>query len=339
MMTWGGASWRAHPRLYEGESFSSWLHRSAQANGVGDHSFCRQALGERASWNRDIDRFADSSMLLAASNSTGERIERLQHSVIASVEGRMFKEHRGRGELTWVLPIGIRSRKRKAFGQQYCPVCLSNEKPWLRLKWRFAWMTVCSIHQVVLHDACRRCGSPIILHRISSHPQRGLLCSHCGDRLAGVGLPATQAEVQFQRRLERALDSRWMNWYGVPNAPLEIFNGLRALSRGLYTSSHGVGLVELMPIGMYRARPSQLSLGIEHWRLEHRRYAMSVLRHVLLGWPTTFLEKAVGHRLYRGRFDDCKGSSQPAWLDQVLQRLERSVPNFNNRWAGHQKKK
>ncbi|WP_080931391.1 TniQ family protein [Xanthomonas arboricola] len=337
-MTWGGANWCAHPRIHEGESFSSWLHRSAQANGVGDHSFCRQALGERASWNRDIDRFADTPMLLSAAQAMGEQAERLHNSVIASVEGRMFTEHRSRGELTWVLPVGMRNRKRRAFGQQYCPECLSDSEPWLRLKWRFAWMTVCTIHHVALHDACSRCGSPILLHRMSSHPKRGLLCSHCGERLAGTGQRATQRQVRFQRRLERAVDARWMMWCGVPHRPLEIFTGLRALTRGLYTNSRGVGLVELMPRALYRAKPLRAGLGIEHWRIEQRSYAMEVLRHVLMDWPNAFLRQAREHRLYRGRFDADTRSPQPAWLEAVLQTLERPVTNFHARWAGHRTK-
>lgn len=335
-MTWGGATWCAHPRLHTGESFSSWLHRVAQANGVGDHSFCRQVLGGHAAWDRDLDRFVDERMLIAASLATGERLQNLQGSVIAGVAGRMFEEHRVRGELEWVLPLGIRARRRTAFGQQYCPVCLSS-MPWLRLTWRFAWMTVCSTHHVALRDACENCASPITLHRISSNPRRGLLCSHCGDRLAGAGDAAPQAEVRFQRRLERALSGYWLNWYGTPTAPLDVFRGLRSLARGLYTSSHGIGLVELMPLAMYRNRPSPGALGIEHWRIERRRYAMSILRHVLAGWPDSFLDGARVHHLYRARFDDRVRSGQPTWLDRVLQQLERPVPNLTGRWAGYQK--
>lgn len=331
-MPWGGASWCAHPKLRDGESFSSWLHRGAQANGIADHSFCRQVLGERATWNRDLDRFANETMLAAAAMATGEQIQGLRRSVIASASGRLFPEHTERGALDWILPLGVRGRKRTWFGQQYCPVCLANESPWLRLHWRFAWSTVCSVHQVVLRDACANCGSPISLHRMSSHPLRGFLCSSCGSRLAGTGQPATQREVKFQRRLERSAAGQSIDWCGAQTAPLEVFGGLRSLVRGLYTSSHGVGLVELMPRSMYRLRPTLDRRGIERWRIEQRRYALRVVRHILLGWPEVFIEAALAHRIYRARFDARVRSPMASWLEGALQALERPVPNLRNRW-------
>ncbi|WP_372380085.1 TniQ family protein [Xanthomonas sp. NCPPB 1062] len=332
-MTWGGATWCAHPRLHTGESFSSWLHRSAQANGVADHSFCRQVLGERATWNRDLDRFANDVMLDAASRATGEEFERLRCSVIASASGRVFSAHSERGTLDWVLPLGMRGRKRKAFGQQYCPECLAADAPWLHLRWRFAWSIVCSIHGVALRDSCMACGSPISLHRLSSHPLRGFLCSHCGNRLAGKGEKATQREVLFQRRLERALAGHWLDWLGHHAQPLDVFTGLRSLARGIYTNSHGVGLVELMPHAMYRMRPVRNGRCFEHWRIDQRRYAMSVLRHILVDWPERFIDLAKAHCIYRARFDNCARSPQPAWLELALLPLERSIPNLRRRWA------
>ncbi len=330
-MEWGGVRWCAHPRLHVGESFSSWLHRSAQANGISDHSFCRQVFGERASWNRDLDRFGGEQLLHSASLATGENLERLRSGVLGIYVGTLFKEFRTAGELHWVLPMGIRGRKRTAFGQQYCPACLGSREPWLRLMWRLAWVTVCSEHQVLLHDCCTNCSAPISLRRLSSHPVRGFVCSVCGYRLAGTGVPARQAEVRFQRRLERALRANTIEWFGQDTASLDIFTGLRALMRGLYTNSHGSGLIELMPSAMFRRRPRSTAMGFEHWRIEKRRYAMGVLRYVLADWPDPLLSQALEHRIYRSRFDDGHGSVQPRWLELGLRRLERPIPNLVDR--------
>lgn len=328
----GRSYWLAHPHIHRGEALSSWLHRFAQANGMADHTFCRHVLGGRAGWNRDLDRFTDDALLQLAASITGESLDRLRLGVLSAAEGVVFPKYRVRGELQWVLPQGVRARKRTAFGQQYCPECLRKEGPWLQLAWRFAWATVCTRHCVWLRDCCGNCGNPITLHRVSSHPLRGLLCSHCGRALAAAGQPAPRAVVSFQRLLERAYTKGVVQWHGNVESSIDVFEGLRAMVRCAPTTRRDVGLVDLMPSYIYRARPANPGMGIEHCRFSERRYFLDVIRRALIGWPDAFVQAASSAGIYRRHFDGRTRVTHPAWLESALVNLERPVANLQLRW-------
>lgn len=325
------ARWCAHPRLRSGEALSSWLHRFAQANGVADHTFCRQILRERPAWNRDIDRYADASVLESAAAMTGERLDRLKDSVLRAAEGKLFATHTQRGELPWVLPLGIYHRLRRRFGQQFCPRCISEPQPWLRLAWRFAWSTVCTVHGIRLLDRCPTCGAPFMFHRMQLISLLGLRCTVCGSTLAAPRVLATQSVVRFQKRLERAYFRGSVVIGGELISALDLFVGLRSIARALNSRKNSTGLCEMLPKWLREQRPQEHGTGLEHWRSDSRHWAMEALRRCLDLWPDEFVSEAILHRIYRFRFDDSVASPQPAWLEQVLLRLERPVDCLRSR--------
>jgi len=330
-MNWGGGTWCAHPRLQTDEAFSSWLHRGALANGVSDHTYCRHVLGERPSWDRDVDRYADVAMLASAMLATGEPLVRLQKSIMLNAQGRLFATHTTRGLLPWILPLGVRGRRRAAFGQQFCPRCLAEPNAYFRLSWRFAWMTVCRRHGILLQDACSGCASPVSIHRLFPLLARGWVCPVCQRPLADLGQHAKSAAMRFQSRLESAWRVGSTPWLGGKVSALALFGGLRSLCRGLWTPAHSEGLVDLMPLPMRRKRPRRSTQGIEYWRLPVRMFAMDALRRTLEDWPHGFVAAAREHRIYRSHFDDRRSSAQPDWLEMALATLERPHPNLSRR--------
>lgn len=150
------------------------------------------------------------------------------------------------------------------------------------------------------------------------------------------GEALARAVVSFQRILEHACKKGVVHWYGNVESSIDVFDGLRAMARGVPTTRRDVGLVDLMPSHIYRARPTDLGMGIEHCRAFERRYILDVIRRSLIGWPDKFVQASSSAGMYRRHFDGRTRVSHPAWLESALVKLERPVANFELRWANRQ---
>lgn len=142
--------------------------RSAQANGLRAHAFCRLTFGSGAQiWNRDFDRTASQDVLRALAESTGASLDELAGGMLSSYEGILFEHHNPGGNTKWILPLGIYHRTRKRCGLQFCPRCLAEEQqPYYRKQWRLAFCTLCERHAVMMHDRCPRCEAPVAFFRV-----------------------------------------------------------------------------------------------------------------------------------------------------------------------------
>lgn len=305
--------WCAHPRLKDGEALSSWLHRSAFANGMSDHTYCRYVFGERPVWNRDVDHFADEAMLESASKATGEAVPRLRAATLRKYEGVLY-ESLGEAQMPWVLSLGIYHRLRRRHGQQFCSECLRQNEPWLRLHWRLAWVTCCLEHRSILRDACPKCDSPLIFHRAAPDLANRLRCHRCGADVSGYDgrMPAAEETVRLQAWLETALNEQSANVGGQRVTVRELFGGLRVLVRGTYDKAHLRG----MQAAFDAREASRPKFGIERWRLPHRIFAMRVLAVALDDWPTSFRHLCRANRILRARFESQSEDADrtPRWI-------------------------
>jgi len=156
-----------HPQPKPDEIFSSWFCRIAQDNGMKLHTLEVQLWGrDKQIWTRDIDRSIDEPTLAKVAAVSSTTIERARETCLRSYEGRMFERLNVAGNSDWILPSGIFHRKRKRPGMQFCPLCLAtDETPYYRKAWRLALSTFCDLHDVMLHDRCPKCQSPVIFHR------------------------------------------------------------------------------------------------------------------------------------------------------------------------------
>src|SRR5205814_803631 len=102
---------------------------------------------------------------------------------------------------------------RQNFGQQFCPLCLHEDKePYYRKRWRLAFMTCCEIHAVALLDRCPQCGSPVNFHRNElgdpnvSHAVSTTHCFKCAldlsdPTICSFAKPSADPLVTFTRSL------------------------------------------------------------------------------------------------------------------------------------------
>jgi hypothetical protein len=149
------------------ELLSHWIVRTAHANRIKLQTFTTLGLGrEAALWNRDIDRSASDELLGLLSAQTGSTVDELRGGLLSAYEGTLFSAHNAFGNTKWILPLGIYHRTRRAFGVQFCPLCLFFDPiPYFRRRWRLALSTICEHHGNMLHDRCPACGSAVVYFR------------------------------------------------------------------------------------------------------------------------------------------------------------------------------
>lgn len=201
--------------LIDGESFSSWFIRLADAHCMSVQQLGFWLMGRgRQVFGEDMDRGAWACMLEAVSAAAGQPLARLVAGTLRSHEGLLWGELPRQGPARWVLPIVKRSTQRDGFGVQYCPQCLATDQvPHLRLAWRLAFSVACIEHGCRLLDRCDRCYAPVAPHRWRTGALRELgssgivRCQECGadrrrSRLAEAGLNAIQAQARMVEVLQ-----------------------------------------------------------------------------------------------------------------------------------------
>lgn len=317
--------WCAHPRLKPGESVSSWLHRSAFANGMSNHTFCRHVFGGRAVWNRDVDHVLDHRMLEIVAAATLESADKLEQGSLAAFQGKLFVDAGLRvAHFPWVLSLGVYHRTRHRHGQQFCPRCLQTDA-WLRLEWRLAWAICCTEHACYLRDACPACDGPIVFHRMSLAVPGRLNCHLCGANVLreAEDVPAPEATLRFQRSLADAVRKGAARPGGGDAVPaLEYFEGLRMLVRGAFNKKALKGLATAFAATERLAKLTCPPMYLERWRLPERIFALEMVRLTLRDWPDGFVHACHRHGIYRSRFEEVRGAA-PQWLLRGLNGLDR----------------
>ncbi|TAG77262.1 MAG: hypothetical protein EAZ24_01460 [Burkholderiales bacterium] len=177
-----------HPRILPDELLTSWLTRTATANGMKIQRLLDVAIGSGVpTLQRDYDRFAPKAHLARFAEITGEPVDRIEASTLRVFERTFVEEVRTNGNTRWILAYGVYHRKRRRHGLQYCPVCLQLDPvPYFRTVWRCAFYVECSEHQVQMLDACPRCDAPVVPFRVELGKRRSTLrttmtCCHACD--------------------------------------------------------------------------------------------------------------------------------------------------------------
>jgi hypothetical protein len=155
--------WATHLKLKEGELLSSWIVRLSSDCGMTAEQFCKVALSIKRPNLSSMDRSPDDSDLKALSEGTGESLERIRESSMLAEDGYALNQS-GKGQTSWIIPavtfLALQNKKFHA-GMPYCPECLrTDEKPYYRKVWRYAFHPICPIHRVPLSNACPHCNEP-----------------------------------------------------------------------------------------------------------------------------------------------------------------------------------
>ncbi|MCS4509966.1 TniQ family protein [Xylophilus ampelinus] len=291
------------------ELLSSWMIRLARGNGFKVHNFCAQFFGrDRQIWNRDIDHHAPPWLLDALAARSGTTPERIVQTTLRAFESFAFERFNEVGVTRWILPLGVFHRTRRAYGQQFCPLCLANDpEPYLRRSWRLALVVICTRHGVLLQDRCPECESPMTPHRSdmaarSGVPERTnmMRCYKCRSRVDAAVRDAAPEDIQMQMQIDAVLRDGFIVMESGRDvyAPL-YFDGLRMIMR----------VAELPPTVRHRS-------GFEFTSIEHRLKLLRAAVELTGDWPTRLLRRCstLSHA-----YTSVSGQEQgPYWLDSVL---------------------
>lgn len=234
--------WPGRPTLLPGESFSSWFARTAVANGLRPAELFRIVQPGEDRNPRDLDRYADDTMLDLLADRTGIGIERLRKATFRRWEGLLFSHDYGDRKLTWLPPAG-RQGGNRCYGQQVCPLCLEGDQhPYLRQIWRLAFIATCPLHGCLLHDRCQHCGETLNVLRQNGRDE--IRCWACGAdvRTFHTDSPAVNvAEVQ-EELLRRTSQGWWDLGKFGPVYSFAAFDMLALITRLLMSGRHALAL-------------------------------------------------------------------------------------------------
>ena len=175
-----GELWPVHFKPFHDELLSSWLSRVALANAPKAHTFCHLVWPHLEIWTRDIDVLAPEVLIREMSSRTATCLLKARRTGLISFEGIVMENFIQNGRNRWIMPLGIYHRKRTRFGMQWCPLCLGTDpQPYLRKHWRFAFVSSCPKHNIILADRCHQCSSPILPYKMSL-----IECHKCGENLS-----------------------------------------------------------------------------------------------------------------------------------------------------------
>jgi len=96
----------------------------------------------------------------------------------------------------------------------YCPLCLANEVPFFRIKWRTTFHYICEVHECWMRTRCENCGHPIVIQSPVDLPQsesaREVLayCSACHSDLRSHSIVIEKDSTLC----ERIIDMQYQFW-------------------------------------------------------------------------------------------------------------------------------
>lgn len=312
------------PSPVPGESISSWRQRSGLANGF----FWFPAMKTCPTNDPDIQPGQKELEWISREFSQSEtRIKSLSLGRFAPLS---VGEAVGSQFLRWTLSYsGISMREGSVSG--YCPTCLqSDEIPYFRLIWRFAFVTHCPFHHCRLLTACPKCNRncwPASYSERHHYKQRSAdmrHCPECGSDL-GQATPEIDGNHQSSWRLFQMLDARARVSTDLPFPTADYFRALwstcRIISRRIdhfvtTGNQHGFRQVKDQHIK---------GCTIERQPPEVRRAIISNAEYLLAGWPDRFVQACTQAHVSRADFGG-KESCSPIWFDDVVKhQLAKSI--------------
>jgi len=189
-----------HPQPQPLESFTSYITRLAEANGLRSMSELAGLIG--ISYNRlaslcTSPDYPATISYAALSQITGCPEERLQQTTFLPLIQR-FGCSTGLRTLQQFLAGSLAS------GLRYCPCCLAEYSPaYYSLLWRFLALPGCALHGLQFLNQCGHCQSPLPL---LPFPPKLARCPTCqGDLRSGPALKLCGEALSITHRRTEAL--------------------------------------------------------------------------------------------------------------------------------------
>lgn len=330
------------------ELLSSWLVRTAWANGEKLESFTTRHFGSHSSiWKRDTDRFVDTGYLVPLAAKSGLGRKKVFSMMLASLEGVLYQEAPKTAVLPWVLPLRKVNRNNLGHYVVYCPLCLAeDDEPYFRRFWRLAFAVACPKHGVRLLDTCQACGAPVGFHMVDYAHYESVgsfttaTCHRCRRDLRRTAQHVTRVDKDASALVERIYS---VVVEGSPTfdprdtsrslIPLAYFRGLRWLARWLSTRSQTANLRRAIATLSGLPQVARSGSGnknlFEQRPLGERYQLLRMLAWLLEEWPHRFLASArqAGARpSYVARYAD--DVEAPYWIESLLS-TELAAPRYS----------
>ncbi len=279
-----------HLKPKDGELLSSWLARLASGHGLAPNTFC-SLIWSSYRLPGDIDLIDDPKILKILSKGTGTPMKRVVATTLSAYRDRLYDPDDERRP--WIMPVDDVPRN-LAFGLQFCPQCLSDDKePYFRFRWRLAFVTICERHLTPLMDSCSQCGACIanLTKRNTSRPIQMLSCPSCKtDLRTAIFDPTTcgvdSADVKFQECLVGAVHQGWTEIPG--NDPVHsslyfkvLYTLVNLLSVSMFAESLRAQISRHFNISQVTVSLPQRDPSFERLRIDDRRGVLGITRHML----------------------------------------------------------
>ncbi|MCW8916511.1 MAG: TniQ family protein [Magnetovibrio sp.] len=282
-----GKLWPSHPKPQQDELLSSWLSRVALSNAPRAHTFCHLVWPNKQIWTRDIDLCGDEALITSLSQHTATSLDKARSTKLEVFEGIVFEKLIQNGRTRWIMPTGVFHRERTRFGLQWCPLCFqSDDVSYFRKHWRFAFVSCCPRHGVILADRCHNCGSPVLPFNRGPN-----ICHLCGIDLRDYPVVIGESvALQFEYCLiKRAYDGHTCLAPYEPIYPIAYFDIIRRLVQLIAFSNHAQQLREIIA-RRYGGDPSPPVYDPDRHDIEFippkdRHKLMGLVARILPGWP------------------------------------------------------
>lgn len=171
----------------ENEILSSWLIRSAIANGIDPIGFTNGIWFNYRAWTRDISRYLPRDKIKTLSQVSSLSPDDIYNLTLESLLKPILSTHdlQPKKAWKWIIPIGIRNRSRTN-GSYFCPLCLKEELTYFPKVWRVSWNFSCEKHKVILQLNCPRCYAVFSPHLIDYNNIDMTKCQHCNYDLKKI---------------------------------------------------------------------------------------------------------------------------------------------------------
>lgn len=301
--------------------------RTAHANAARLSYITTHLTGNPNFWGTDPDRMLGPELAGRFERGTGIHAERLQRLVLHRYRGRLFTSLDRNAPGRWLLPLAKRGYQATRLGSLYCPLCLAESRPHLRLVWRLSFVTACPQHGCEMLDGCPACGHPFAPHLNDLGPGKEWFfesdlpfrwCPQCEQPLTATPPQAPPEVLELQGRMLRALEGEQMPWDGLGEVPsLEGFTVLHKLLTVVAGPNVRAALDFLPDAAHY---PPQHNRSFKDFRLSDRRALMGRLAYLVSDWPERL--EAVAPRAKLSRRPLVRNMATiPSWYDTVAERL------------------
>lgn len=183
-----GGTWPFKVDLQPDELITSWLLRTALQHYCDPLSLTGSVWPKWRVWTTDPDRYIPPDRLISLSTFSGVPAEKFQNAFLQNVAHIIYGSGCSilpNGNWAWILSQGSRNRRHHA-GMQVCPDCMTSEPAYLRVPWRLAWHTHCSIHNTPLIQRCPKCHHLIEPNFLVAEDRTICRCTFCKSLLVGT---------------------------------------------------------------------------------------------------------------------------------------------------------